>query len=77
MVVTRSRAAADATRSHGGAADAPPPVPPPPPLDTACLEGVRAVASIGVSMLHAYMSWQYWLDYDTKFQLTQRSWLIK
>lgn len=52
-------------------------MPPPPPLDTACLEGVRAVASIGVSMLHAYMSWQYWLDYDTKFQLTQRSWLIK
>ena len=62
----------------GAAAALPPPLPPPPPgVDTGCLEGVRAVAGIGVVMLHSYMWWQYWLDYDAKLELTQRSWLIK
>lgn len=56
MVATRSQAAGGAAQGPSGAAVTPAhPPPPPPPVGTACLEGVRAVASIGVSMLHAYM----------------------
>lgn len=45
--------------------------------DLRSLVGVRALASIGVVVLHSYMLWQFFLDHHTKYELTRSNALIK
>ncbi|KAL4457911.1 hypothetical protein ABPG75_012776 [Micractinium tetrahymenae] len=45
--------------------------------DLHCLAGVRALANIGVVVLHSYMLWQFFLDHDTKYELTRGNAVVK
>ena len=46
-------------------------------VDLQMLDGVRALASIGVVLLHCFMFWQFFLDHETKYRLTASNPVIR
>lgn len=47
------------------------------PFDLRFIQGLRAVSSIGVAVLHTYMLWQFFLPHATKYELTRSNLLVK